>query len=343
MLRTGATALLACIMANAAGTLQADVLNLADGSRIVGTIERIDDAQAILTETFAGKLTVPRETIVSIETAAPVTLQLGDGEYLTGSLSAPADGGILVDVQDTGGRELPLTAISNLYREDPLTLQRQELAVRVSGNANVGIGITGGNSDTENFRLDGRVVTRTKRNRYTLTADYYEEQSDDELVQQNWDGLVKYDHFVSDKWFWFSSATFQSDEFADLDLRSSIALGLGYQFFESDDRSLSFELGPSFVDENFEEAEDQSFAGARWAVNYDQTLWKDLAFFHYNEGLLGLEDTEELTVRSRTGLRMNVTDRINARLQTTVDWDNSPPPDTDSTDFEHSVTIGYQF
>ncbi|MEQ8861239.1 MAG: DUF481 domain-containing protein [Pseudomonadales bacterium] len=340
LLRIG---LLACIMTFAGTGLQADVLELADGSRIVGTIEQIDATQATLSNTFAGALSVPRSTIVGIQTSAPVTVQLDDGAYLTGTVSTPEAGTPVVNVEAAGQRPIPLGRISAVYREDPLTLQRRELAVKVSAQANVGVTLSSGNTSSENLHLDGQLVTRTKRNRYTLGGEYNKEESENVLVKQNWNSLVKYDHFVSDRWYWFNSATFENDDFADLELRSAIAAGMGFQFYETDTRSLSVEFGPSYIDENYIVAADDSFVGSRWALNYDQRLWDGLSFYHYNEGLLGLEDTKELTVRSRTGLRMNVSERIIARIQTAIDWDNSPPADTDSTDFEHSLTIGYQF
>ncbi len=330
-------------MTLATGGLQADVLNLADGSRIVGTIESMDAVQATLSDTFAGALVVPRSAIASIETDAPVTVQLDDGAYLTGGLEAAEDGSMKVNLEAAGPRPVPLASIRGIYREDPLVLQRQELAVKVNAEANVGISFASGNSDSENLHLDGRLITRTKSNRYTLGGEYNEEESENILVKQNWNSLVKYDHFVSDKWYWFNSATFENDDFADLELRSAIAVGMGYQFFESDARSLSVELGPSYIDENYIVADDESFAGVRWALDYQQRLWDGLSFFHYNEGLLGLEDTDDLTVRSRTGFRMDVSERVIARIQTAIDWDNSPPEGTDSTDYEHTLTVGYRF
>lgn len=343
MTRSVATGLVAAIMTIYAAGLQADVVNLADGSRIVGTIEEIGAEEARLSDTFAGPLSIPRSAIVSMETDAPVTVQLGDGAYLTGRLQAPEEGGLAIDVNETGTRTLPLGDVQGVYREDPVALERRELAVRVSGNANVGIALTSGNSESENFSADGQLVTRTKRNRYTLAGSYMEEEAENVLVKQNWNALIKYDHFVSEKWFWFNSATFEHDRFADLDLRTAVAAGMGYQFFESDTRSLSLEFGPSYIDENFDEAEDDSFFGARWALNYDQRVWDGITFFHYNEGLFGVESTDDLTVRSRTGLRMDVTQRIAARIQTAIDWDNSPPEGTEDTDFEHTLTIGYRF
>ncbi|MFW6093648.1 MAG: DUF481 domain-containing protein, partial [Pseudomonadota bacterium] len=325
-----------------AGALQADVLHMKDGSRVEGTLEEMSDAQVVVADTFAGELTFSREALASLETRAPVTVRLDDGTYLTGALLDAGSGNVEIALEDAGSRVVELADVAGLYREDPQTIQRRRLGIKVSAEANVGVTVTDGNTETENLHLDGRVVTRSPRNRYTVTAEYNREESEDVLVQRDWRGLVKYDHFVSEKWFWFNSASFESDEFADLELRSALAAGMGYQFFESDARSLSLEIGPSYIDENFETAEDESFVGSRWALDFEQQLWNGLFFFHYQEGLLGLEETSDLTIRSRTGLRMSLTERIIARIQTAVDWDNSPPAGTDKTQLEHAFTIGYQ-
>lgn len=343
MTRATGLCLLTLIMTLAAGRLQADVLHLADGSRIVGTIKQIDETEAVLTDTFAGELKVPRDAITSLETAEPVTIQFEDNSYLTGRLDTPSSGRTVINVKGSGSRPVDLGNVDGVYGEDPLELQRRELAIKTEAQANVGINFTSGNSESENLHLDGRLITRSKKNRYTLSGEYNREKSEDILVKENWSGLVKYDHFVSDKWFWFNSATFESDEFADLNLRSALSAGIGYQIFDTDDRSLSLEIGPSYINENFDEAEDQSYVGSRWAINYDQSLWQNVSLFFYNEGLLGLEDTSDLTVRTRTGLRVDVTDHIIARIQTAMDWDKSPPPETEATDWENSLTIGFTF
>jgi len=323
----------------------ADVLHLVDGSRLVGRIEQITDSEAQLSNTFAGDLKVPRKAIVSLETEAPVTLQLNDGAYLTGTLGVIETGteAVAIQVEQVGSRNLALSEIKGIYRDDPQTLQRKLLAVQVTADANVGVTLNSGNTDSDNLHVDGNFVGRTLKNRYTLSAEYNQEKTDGIKTKENWASLIKYDHFVSEKWFWFNSANFEKDKFKDLDLRSAIAAGVGYQFFETDTRKLSLEVGPSYIDENNIVAEDDSFLGSRWAITYDQTVWNGLSFFHFQEGLLGLEDTSKLTIRSRTGFRMNVRDRIIARIQTAIDWNRSPSGDSKSTDYEHTLTIGYRF
>ncbi len=339
-LRTG---FVLCIMTLAAGQLQADVLNLKDGSRIVGTLQRIDATEATLDGTLAGNLTIPRDAIVTLETDETVTVVLDDGTFVTGRIALPAADRQVLRVDSLGRRPFSLAEAKGIYRDDPLTLQRKELAVKVDANANVGVDVTTGNSQTENLHLDGQFVTRTTRNRYTLTGEYNREKSKDVLVKENWTSLVKYDYFVSDRWYWFNSATFESDQFANLDLRSALAAGAGLQVYDTDARKLSLELGPSYVNENFETSEDDSFGGARWAINFEQKIWNGLSFYHYDEGLLGLQDFSDLTIRSRTGLRMNVTSHVIARIQSAIDWNKSPPPGAESTDYEHTFTVGYKF
>lgn len=333
----------AFIMAAAASGIQADVVSLADGSRLVGTVESITATELRLSGTFAGTLEVPRDRIVAVETDAPLTVQLNDGAYLTGRLTtAEADGALTLEMDGVGSRPLPLDEIAAVFHEDPLVAERKRLATRVTAEANTGITLRRGNSESDNLNLDGSLVARTPRNRYTLTGQYTREESEGILINENWRSLVKYDHFVSDRWFWFNSANFEQDEFADLELRTALAAGMGYQFFEGPTRTLSVEFGPSYVDENFQTAEDESFLGTRWAVNYEQLVRNGLTFFHFNDGLLGLEATDQLTIRSRTGLRLNLTERVIARIQTTLNWNRSPPEDTESTDVEHALTIGFR-
>jgi putative salt-induced outer membrane protein YdiY len=337
------TSIAMIIMTAAASGLQADVLDLDDGTRLVGTIEQITGTEALLSDTFAGNLSVPRVKIVGIATDAPVTVQFNDDGYATGRLArSELNGTLTLEVDGLGVRQLPISEIKGVYREDPQLIQSRLLAVRLAAEANVGIILSRGNSESENLNLDGRLVTRTPRNRYTLTGQFNREESEGILVKENWRSLVKYDHFVSEKWFWFNSVNFESDQFADLDLRTALAAGMGYQFFDSPTRTLSVEFGPSYIEENFDVAEDDSFLGTRWALNFEQRVREGLTFFHFNDGLLGLEASDQLTIRSRTGLRLNLTQRIIARIQTSINWDQSPPAGTDSTDVQHALTVGFR-
>ena len=64
-------------------------------------------------------------------------------------------------------------------------------------------------------------------------------------------------------------------------------------------------------------------------------------FFHKHEGLQSLESTDDLIVRSETGLRVPLSDNLNTSVQVNVDWDRNPPPGTEETDLTYLLNVGY--
>ncbi len=138
--------------------------------------------------------------------------------------------------------------------------------------------------------------------------------------------------------------TFNRDRFRDLNLRTAVASGFGYQFFEEERHFLSVEAGASYINEDFDVGDDQGSAGMRWAIDLEQGLLFDwLTFFHFHEGLQSLDETEDLVVRSRTGFNFDLTESFIATTQANIDWDNTPPPGRVDLDEEYLLTIGYRF
>jgi len=102
--------------------------------------------------------------------------------------------------------------------------------------------------------------------------------------------------------------------------------GAGYQFFDTEDRSLALEGGLTYVNEDYEEEEDDSFAAGRWAVRYTEMLFGGATqFFHDHEGIVSVEDPDDMIFRAQTGLRFPLVKNLSGTLQYNVDWQNTPP------------------
>jgi putative salt-induced outer membrane protein YdiY len=153
---------------------------------------------------------------------------------------------------------------------------------------------------------------------------------------------MKYDHFFTTKWYSFTNAIFTKDQYKDLNLKTAIGAGAGYQVWEIPAKNLSVELGLNYVNEDYIQAEDNDYPAVRWALNYDQLLFKEIAqFFHKHEILLGLEQVDDVSVLSQTGLRFPLVEKLNATLQVNWNWDNTPAPDAKRADTDYLVTLGY--
>ena len=58
---------------------------------------------------------------------------------------------------------------------------------------------------------------------------------------------------------------------------------------------------------------------------------------------MSLDDTEDMIIRSRTGLRLPLYQNPAAMAQYNLDWDKSPESDREKTDHMYILTLGYQW
>jgi putative salt-induced outer membrane protein YdiY len=218
------------------------------------------------------------------------------------------------------------------------------VALELSGHLNIGATATDGNTDTENYYLDGELVARTAESRYTAGAlvNYAEDEA--KTTTDNWTCYLKYDRFVNQNWYLYGNGVFKQDEFKDIDLRTSLGTGIGYQFLETELSNLSAEGGLSYVNEDLSEADDKSYAAGRWSASIDRYLVPgQVKFFHFHEVLVGLEGDKNSIVHTQTGFRFPLCRNFIASTQVNYDWEKEPTSGTKKTDRMYIFTLGYEW
>lgn len=330
----------ACLVFCVSAQLFADRISLKNGDALTGTIVRMEEGILVFETAYAGTLKIQWEQIDQIEVASSLKVVLADQTTLIGESKATKTGQMKLKMG-----AIVETASFNLKQVQAINPPPPETRkVTLHGGINVGFSGTSGNTDTESQHIDAEVVARTEQNRYTAGVEYNREKDEDELTTKNYLGYAKYDHFLSQKWYAYAHTLFEKDEFEDLNLRSTIGLGMGYQFFESEQMNLYLEAGPSYLNEDYETGEDSDTLSGRWALLFDRYLYKDwVQFFHFQEGYQGLEETDNFVFRSKTGLRFPLGERMRSTIQYNFDWNGNPPPDTEEKDTKYIITLGYAF
>ena len=221
-----------------------------------------------------------------------------------------------------------------------------------SGSLTGGYTQTTGNSHLKNASLLGDFVARSEQLRLTLNGRYVYGDKDNTLSARNARGTIKMDFFITKRLFWFASAYFESDHFQDLKLRTALSSGPGYQFIEKGDYdspwlkdvTLYAEVGPSYFNEDFNNAPDQSSFRARWAV---RLIWpmldERIAFYHFQEFYPSLQNTKNYYVSMDNGVRFNIIDGFVTGIQVTTRYNSSPAQGTGDTDNLYLLTLGYDF
>jgi putative salt-induced outer membrane protein YdiY len=317
----------------------ADQVHLKNGDRISGKIIRMEEDKLVVKTDYAGEISVAWEQVASVTADEKIKVVLGDGTSLEGQTVDIEEGKMTLKTEKV---EAPLSFdLAEVQAINP----KAKPAVRITARANVGIIQESGNTDSDNIRLDGSFVGRTDKSRFGVGGEINREKSDDEFTVKNWLAYANYDYFITQKWFWYVGTLFENDEFADLDLRSTIGTGIGYQIFETDTLNLSVSAGPAYVDENFIVADDNDYAAGQWGVNYDQYFFKKfLQLFHNQTGVVSLDDSSDWFIKTRQGVRVPLYKGLTGTLQYNYDYDHNPSPDAkENYDAKLMFLLGYEF
>jgi putative salt-induced outer membrane protein YdiY len=313
---------------------RADEVQLKNGDRISGTIVRMGNKVLTINTPYAGDLSVKWEAIATISTDSSVHVGLSDDTSARGVVLPDEEGKLRLKAEKV---------------QEPWTFDMDDVEVinpppdyRWTFRVNAGVDIEKGNSDSEEYHLDTQFFVRTDRSRYTIWAEFDKEYDSDDLTENSTFSVLKYDHFLAKKWYAWLGTLIETDEFKDLNLRSVVGAGPGYQFFESPLRNLGVETGLVYVNEDFDEGEDQGYGACSWAFDYDQYFWDNrVQFFHWQYGLWSLSDSEDVTIYTRTGFRIPLVKGISATLQYNWDLDNSVPRGEEEIDEKFLFTIGW--
>jgi len=317
----------------------ADQLHLENGDIITGKMIRMENQKLVFKTDYAGEISVDWEKIVKLITEDPIKVILSDGSFLEGFTGETVRNKMtLKTVKTEASAQFKLAEVKAINPADkPL--------VKIKVLANVGINQERGNTDTDKAHLDGEFSARTEKNRFILGGELNKEKDRGATSSEDWKAYGNYSHFLTEKWFFYALSLFEHDKFADLDLRSTLGGGAGYQFFESDTLNLYVSAGPGYVNEDFIEDEDQDFGVGQWVISYDQYFFdKTFQLFHNQNGYFKIANSSNWVIKTRQGIRFPIYKGLATTFQYRYDYDNEPSEDADKKwDSRLMFLIGWEF
>jgi len=313
-------------------TAAADELRLANADRFTGQTAGLAGGTLAFATAY-GNIEVPWADVVALTVDQPALVTVGsNAPVLVRLLPASADGQAMLQP----GGAVPLAQITGLARPQP--------AVIVDGGANAGFLTTSGNTDVNSLRLDGDVVARAGANRYTANAAVIRAKDRGIETARTWTTAFKYDRFLTSRVFFNATSSLTNDRFRDLDLRTALGAGIGYQVLDTARVTLTADAGLGYVNENFESQPDDSYAAARESAALGAFLVPGrVEFFHQHDGYFGVTGDDNLFVKMQNGVRLALTAGFVMTLRHDLDYDRSPAIGRGATDRAFALTLGYRF
>jgi len=360
---------LAVAFALLAPTAWADTLTLHNGDRLTGRVLHLSPSTLVFETTWAGELRIPRYEVRAIETDKPVgVLREGSGQTESMTLVPAASGQVRLvpeapeqaaagdgeasgqtgaQAPDGSGLAAPpaLPAVTvPLARVRYLNPKPEESGEGVSreGRITVSATLVRGNSTGERAYAEGDFETRALDWRYALNAKLNRERGDEVTTASNWLAGGNFDRFLDERRFGYLRGSIERDRFRDIATRATAGAGLGVQLIQTARAKLALRGGLDAIGVRRIAGPDESWPALGWGVNFGyrpDTL--PVVLFHDQQGFMSLDDPSQVTLRSRSGLRVPFASGLTASLQFNFDWDSEPAPGRRSGDSTWLVGLGY--
>jgi putative salt-induced outer membrane protein YdiY len=322
----------------------ADEIVLKNGDRLTGKIVHLVDGKLVLKSDAAGEVTVELSNIQTFSSSEPVTVNLKDGTGFTQKvLSAEAGRFTVQGAEDLKAQQFIVADIVSI-NPPPKPIPKW------TGDISVGVTSTHGNTKMERVSANANFSKRTEKDRTTISTDYAKaEQEDpdtgeDETIEDWWRAKGKYDYFFSKKMYGYVDGRYEKDAIAELDRRTIIGLGAGYQWIESENMNFSSEFGLASLYEKYDNQTDSnSEISLQLGYNYDKKLRKNIKFVHDLTYYPAIDKFSDYYLTTTAGVRADFTEMFFATAKAILNYDATPAIGAHKTDVKYFLGLGYRF
>lgn len=331
-----------------------------NGDRLSGKVMSIENGTMKVATAVAGEINVKLADVERFANTQVLAIVLEDGTVLREAIALYENGKLHLETAAASAQSAatqpgaPDSAIAGNAGEQrvvPLESVRRVGPSKPSwrGNISAGAIVTQGNTETELYHFGAEALWRGDFSRLELKGDYYQGREEDPntgdkyLSRDNWVALGKYDYFLARRWYAYANARAEHDSIADLYIRLSPGVGMGYQWVESPRWNFNTEAGASWVYERYKNPTDEDdYVALRLAYHYDRKIGKVTSLVHNFEILPSVEDGEYV-LNTDAGVRFAVTNQLFTEFKIVLTYDSQPAPGNDSADVKYIANLGYAF
>ncbi len=315
----------------------ADVIVLENGDRLTGTVKSADGDSLILETDYADPMKIHKSKIKRISVNEPAAVSLTGGEVLKGTIRSEGDGKIVVE--QSAGREATVVDWDSVAALNP---PPSDLS-KWTGNVTISAGLQSGNTDRASASIGAEATRRSVNDRFTLRFLHNYAEEDKEATTRNTYGAMKYDYFFTKQYYTYLAVDLLNDSFKNLNLRTVIGPGVGYQVWEDDVKFLLLEAGVSYFSEDIEEGEDQDWITGRFAADVRYNLGSSVVLSDNLVVYPSFEQTGEYTLRNEASIASPLVAGWSLKLSNILEHDSEPPENIKKDDWYWLLGLLYGF
>lgn len=322
-----------------AATVNADEVIFNNGDRITGKVLAVEGGKMTIDSKLAGEIKVDMKDVKTFTTDAPIEIRTTDGQKVNAKATASETAG-QVNVQPSGAAAPKAMPLGNVkYVNFDETWQ---------GNVIGGALFARGNTFADQVNIEFNLLKRTEQDRWTFSGGYHfgrernPTTGDKNTTTDNWYATGQYDYFFNPKLYAFAGLRYEHDRIADLDIRLTPAVGLGYQWIDQPDLTFNTEAGLAYVWEKFEDDTTNDNISLKLAYHLTKKCNDRIALFHNLEYYPSIERIDDYLVITDAGIRADITKKIFAQYKIEFRYDATPAEGNSRSDLRHIIGLGWK-
>ncbi|TFG46238.1 MAG: DUF481 domain-containing protein [Candidatus Brocadiia bacterium] len=321
-----------------------DEIRLKNGDRITGKIQHLVGGKLTFKADAAGPVTVDLSDIQTLSSDEPIEVNLKDKTGFMQKVSSADPGRFAIEGSES--MKAQEFAVADIVSINPPV----KPIPKWTGDIAVGITSTHGNTKTEMISANANFSKRTEKDRTTVSTDYAKgKQSDpdtgeDVTIEDWWRAKGKYDYFFSKKMYGYIDGRYEKDAIAELDRRTIIGLGAGYQWIESDDMNFATEFGLASLYEKYDNQTDSnSEITLQLGYNFDKKLRENIKFVHDLTYYPSIDKVSDYYLTTTAGVRADFSETFFLTAKAIMNYDATPAIGAHKTDVKYFLGLGYRF
>jgi putative salt-induced outer membrane protein len=332
-----------------------DEVILHNGDRVTGVVTNIADGKITIEQTKFGTISASLSDVKSFTAAEKIlatppaaATQGANAHAATQPATSPATQATSQPTTQPATQPAAATKEPTAPPAAPIAAKPPPVK-RWSGAITATALATRGNSESESIRVSVDALRKGDKNTLTLAAGYALGQTENPATGENttnidnWFASAKLDYAFNEKWYNYALVRVEEDNVANLALRVSPGLGVGYRWINKPDVHFNTEIGVSYVWERFDNDGTNEHVALRLAYHYDRKLNDKVSLVHNLEYLPSVEDLGDFNLNADLGIRAQLTDKMFSEFK--VEWrhDASPAPGADENDLRYTIGVGWKF
>jgi len=321
-----------------------DEIHLKNGDRISGKIQHLVDGKLSFKADVAGPVTVDLSNIQTLSSDDPINVNLKDKTGFTQKVSSADPGRFAIESSES--MKAQEFAVADIVSINPPI----KPIPKWTGDIAVGVTSTHGNTKTDMISANANFSKRTEKDRTTVSTDYAKGKQKDPdtgeevTIEDWWRAKGKYDYFFSKKMYGYLDGRYEKDAVAELDRRTIIGLGAGYQWIESDDMNFSSEFGLASLYEKYDNQTDSnSDITLQLGYNFDKKFRKNIKFVHDLTYYPAIDKVSDYYLTTTAGMRADFSETFFLTVKAILNYDATPAIGAHKTDVKYFLGLGYRF